>query len=115
MKKKHMTEEEILQKREYEKKLVSIMIEIYCKGNHNTNEFCDECKQLKEYAFKRIDCCPFMETKTFCSACKVHCYSPKNREKIREVMKYSGKRMLFKYPKVTLYHILVSIKAKLDK
>lgn len=29
-----------------------------------------------------------METKTFCSNCKVHCYKPEMREKIRDVMRF---------------------------
>ena len=33
--------------------------------------------------------------KDICSACKVHCYSKEMQEKIKEVMKYAGPRMLF--------------------
>ena len=36
-----------------------------------------------------------METKTFCSNCKVHCYKPEMRKKIRAVMRFSGPRMIF--------------------
>lgn len=31
---------------------------------------------------------PFMETKTFCSQCKVHCYKKDKREQIRKVMRF---------------------------
>ena len=52
---------------------------------------CPECAELNvTYSAKRSDLCPFMETKTFCANCKVHCYKKDMRERIQEVMKFSG-------------------------
>ena len=51
-----------------------------------------------------------METKTFCSACKIHCYAPKQQEKIRQVMKYAGPRMLPGHPVLTIKHGIVTLK-----
>ena len=95
-----MTAQEIEQKRAGEKETVDCMIGIYCRGVHGTKrgELCEACRQLQAYADLRTEKCPFMETKTFCSACKVHCYSKEMQEKIREVMKYAGPRMLFVHP-----------------
>ena len=75
-----MTSEE---KREHEKKAVDLMIRIYCHGNHHTKgkSLCKDCEELTSYCNLRTDKCPFMETKTFCSACKVHCYSKKTKKK----------------------------------
>ena len=75
------------QKRADEKMLVSEMIALYCRRQHKTpkGSLCPECRQLHDYALTRIDKCPFMETKTFCSACKVHCYKPEMRERIRDM------------------------------
>lgn len=42
--------------------------------------------------------CPFMETKIFCSNCRVHCYKLKMRERIRVVMRFSRPRMFFHHP-----------------
>ena len=83
-------------KRADEKLLVSEMIALYCRKQHDTPKgtLCPECRQLYDYALARIEKCPFMETKTFCSACKVHCYKPEMREKIRAVMRWAGPRML---------------------
>lgn len=53
-----------------------------------------------------------METKTFCSNCKVHCYKPDMREKIREVMRFSGPRMLFYHPIMAIRHVMESRKEK---
>ena len=82
-------------KREKEKKMVSEMIALYCRKKHHTKGgLCSECTELKSYAESRSDHCPFMETKTFCSNCRVHCYKPQMREKIREVVRFSGPRMM---------------------
>ncbi len=47
-----------------------------------------------------------METKTFCSNCKAPCYSPKMKEKIKQIMKFSGPRMLFHHPLLVISHML---------
>lgn len=100
-------------KREYEKQVVSQMIALYCRKNHHTNNgLCDECKKLDEYAKQRSDKCPFMETKTFCSNCKVHCYKPEMREKIRAVMRFSGPRMIFYHPVTAVRHLIETKKEK---
>lgn len=63
-------------KRECEKETVSLMIAIYCRKNHEGKTLCPECAALDAYARLRSDKCPFMETKTFCSNCKVHTHTP---------------------------------------
>ena len=87
-----------------EKELLALMISIY------ENDHQQDLSKLKEYAFKRIDCCPRKEEKTFCSSCPIHCYQKIYREQIKEVMKYSGKRMLFKHPVITIKHLINTIK-----
>lgn len=101
------------QKRQNEKKTLRLMIQLYCCGHHGKKkDLCEECQQLMDYAEMRINKCPFMETKTFCSACKVHCYMPEKREKIREVMRYSGPRMMFYHPVLAVKHVMVTLKEK---
>lgn len=96
-------------KREREKRIVSEMIRLYCRKRHGTRTgLCPECAELDAYARTRSDRCPFMETKTFCSNCKVHCYKPEMREKIREVMRFSGPRMLFHHPVMAVRHVIES-------
>ncbi len=93
-------------KRDYEKKLVGEMISLWCRKQHGGRELCSECAELERYAWERIDRCPFMETKTFCSNCRVHCYRGEMREKIREVMRFSGPRMIFHHPVTALRHVI---------
>lgn len=101
------------EKREKEQQVVSKMIELYCRKKHKTKgEICPDCQALKDYAELRISKCPFMETKTFCSNCKVHCYKPQMREKIREVMRFSGPRMIFYHPIMAIGHLIESNKEK---
>ena len=55
---------------------------------------------------------PFMETKTFCSQCKVHCYKKDKREQIRKVMRFSGPRMLVYHPIMAIRHLYYQITDK---
>jgi len=104
----------IEKKREREKRTVSEMIALYCRKNHGTAKggLCEECLKLKEYAIDRSDKCPFMENKTFCSNCRVHCYKPEMREKIRKVMRFSGPRMIMYHPVMAFRHVIESKKEK---
>lgn len=101
-----------MNKREKEKEIVKLMIEIYCHKKHHIDGLCDECKELLEYSNMRTDKCPFMETKTFCSNCRVHCYRGDMKEKIKEVMHFSGPRMIFHHPVLAIKHMIESKKEK---
>lgn len=100
-------------KREKEKQIVSQMIQIYCKKQHGSASLCPDCRRVLEYAMERCDRCPFMESKTFCSSCKVHCYRPEMREKIREIMGFSGPRMLLYHPVLAISHLMITLKERM--
>lgn len=100
-------------KRQREKEVVSLMIGLYCRKKHGGKTLCDACAALDAYAKNRSDHCPFMESKTFCSNCKVHCYKPEMRQKIREVMAFSGPRMIFYHPIMAIRHVVESRKEKI--
>ena len=99
-------------KREQEQRIVEEMICLYCKGVHSNKTLCNECKDLLEYSKQRSDRCPFMEEKTFCSNCKVHCYKPEMRKRIKAVMRYAGPRILFHHPVLAVKHMYYSQKEK---
>jgi len=103
---------DIQTKREREKKTVSLMIALYCRKKHGGRTLCSDCAALDAYARQRSDECPFMETKTFCSDCRIHCYKSDMREKIREVMRFSGPRMIFYHPFMAICYIILSKKEK---
>ena len=94
-------------KRELEKRMVSQMIALYCRKKHHTRgDLCPQCAALDAYAKMRADKCPFMETKTFCSNCRIHCYKPDMRAKIREVMRFAGPRMILHHPVAAIRHVV---------
>lgn len=99
-------------KKTQEKETIEFMIYLYCKHKHHEKQLCEDCEEVVQYAKKRIDQCPFMDTKTFCSACKVHCYKQEMREKIRMIMRYSGPRMLLHKPIMALRHVYIEQKEK---
>ena len=94
-------------KREREKRMVSQTIALYCRKKHHTRgDLCPQCAALDAYAKMRADKCPFMETKTFCSNCRIHCYKPDMRAKIREVMRFAGPRMILHHPVAAIRHVV---------
>ncbi len=101
-------------KRCKEQYVVEEMIRLYCRKNHSAEKgrLCSECRELADYAKLRSQNCPFMENKTFCANCRVHCYKPEKREQIRRVMRFSGPRMLFYHPILAIWHLLCSMKQK---
>ena len=82
--------------------IVNKMIDIYYKKHGNQQE----CQELKDYANYRLSKCPYRNTKQFCSQCKIHCYEKEKKEQIRKVMRYSGPRIFFYHPIITLRHYL---------
>lgn len=89
-----------------EKQIVEKMILIYCQKKHNKN-LCTECSQLLEYAISKLNKCKFGEHKGSCKNCKIHCYNPQMRKKIKSVMKFSGPRMIIYYPIYVLKHLIL--------
>lgn len=97
---------------EKEKEIVKLMIMIYCKGHKHSGTPCRSCSDLIEYVDQRIERCPFMETKTYCNNCKIHCYESDMRTEIKKVMRYSGPRMIFSHPIMVIDHVYQGIKHK---
>jgi hypothetical protein len=90
-----------------ELKTISRMVSIYCQDMHTGGgkELCLECRQLLDYAEQRMDKCPLGEDKPVCSRCTVHCFKPKMRDSVKQVMRYSGPRMLWKSPVLTVRYM----------
>jgi len=92
---------------EREKKTIESMIGIYCQGHHgNKKNLCSECSELLDYAFARLDKCPYKEDKPTCSKCPSHCYKPDMKERVKTVMRYSGPRMMIKHPVLAAHHMV---------
>jgi len=89
------------------------MMMIACRGRHGaTGNLCRDCEDLLAYAKGRLDKCPYQEQKPSCGHCPIHCYKPLMRERIREVMRYAGPRMIRHHPLLAVLHLLDGIKTK---
>lgn len=54
---------------------------------------CDECRDFLQYAFVRRLSCP-LEEKPACKHCHVHCFKPAYRQKVRDIMRFSGQYLI---------------------
>jgi hypothetical protein len=89
---------------------VSSMIVLYCSRKHLSEKLCKECLELQEYAADRIGKCKFAERKPVCRNCTSHCYKPQMREKIRDVMRFAGPRMIYCHPVAAVKHLIKSFR-----
>ena len=89
-----------------EKRTITAMIRIYCRLVHKSKELCGRCRDLKDYALKRVDKCVYGEDKPACKSCPVHCYSPLMREEIKKVMHQAGPGMALRHPILSVKHII---------
>ena len=63
-----------------------------------------EYEELKAYACWRLERCRWQEAKPACKRCPTHCYAPAMRQRIREVMRWTGPRMLLYAPVAAIRH-----------
>ncbi len=97
-----------------ERKTVEEMVKLYCHQHHDTQgeKLCDRCSVLLNYAFQHIEKCKFHPEKPTCRNCTVHCYSKKNKNTIKDVMRFSGQRMMLRFPALTILHLIDGWKDK---
>jgi hypothetical protein len=106
-------------------KTLAMFISLYCRCKHAGSEktpvqmkthdvagiagrnvvLCPECTRLLVHAFTKRSHCP-MEPKPACKHCPNHCYHPTYRAKIREVMQFSGKKMVLGGRLDYVFHLL---------
>ena len=99
-----------------EQETVSRMIRIFCRAKHQPEGIlCAECADLQAYALRRIERCAFQPDKPTCGRCPVHCYRPEMRARIRQVMRYSGPRMLMVSPAAAVRHLIRSLRKPSEK
>jgi len=91
-----------------ETKTISTLVTLYCKNHHDESGggICDECNHIQEYAVKRLQKCPFIENKPTCAKCLVHCYNKDMQNKVKQIMRYSGPRLLLSHPILAIRHLI---------
>lgn len=94
-------------RKEREEASLKRMIQLYCKAKHNPETIlCKDCSELLVYAKMKSHDCPFEDNKPACSICPVHCYQKKKRDKIKQVMRYAGPRMIYVHPLMAIDHFI---------
>ncbi len=60
----------LLNRIDKEKEIITLMIKLYCKKKHGSlnGELCNECRELEEYAYKRLTYCKFGNEKSSCKS-----------------------------------------------
>lgn len=106
-------------------KTLADFIRVYCRSKHpdafkapttlRTHDveaicgkpllLCPSCRKLLAHGFTKRTHCP-MEPKPACKRCPDHCYHPTYRRQIREVMKYSGRKLVLSGRLDYLVHLL---------
>jgi len=103
-------------------KILAWFTSVYCIDHHNDKreplidlpeqldslrhyQYCSECRQFLSYAIERRLNCP-LEERPVCKHCTVHCYRSDYREKVREIMRYSGKALIKRGRLDLLWHYL---------
>jgi hypothetical protein len=94
---------------------VKAMIFMYCVATHKTKNkskqgICKSCLELEKYSLNKLEKCPYGINKPNCSKCPVHCYSEEMRAKIQVIMRYSGPRMIYKHPLLSVFYIMNNFK-----
>ncbi|WP_304286370.1 nitrous oxide-stimulated promoter family protein [Porphyromonas uenonis] len=89
-----------------EQQVIRQMIQLYCRKKEGNETLCDSCRELLEYATRRLDRCRYGAAKPTCRKCPIHCYRPDMKARIQAVMRWAGPRMLFHHPLAAVKHLL---------
>jgi hypothetical protein len=101
-------------------KVLALFTSVYCQAHHSKEPAsidslppqlrslakyacCDECQEFLLYAIERRLKCP-LEEKPTCKHCQIHCFRHGHREKVREIMRFSGKALIRKGRLDLLWH-----------
>lgn len=78
--------------KDHDIEILRAFIKVYCQCHHKGHRcqsLCDQCESLLKYAVTRREKCPY-DPKPACKNCRTHCYAKSYRDRIRDVMKFSG-------------------------
>ena len=93
-----------------ESKTIRVMVNLYCRDNHEDLPPCESCLELLEYAIERVRQCPLQEERMTCGRCPIHCYKPARKAQAARIMRFSGPRMLLHHPLLAIAHQLDSFR-----
>ena len=91
-------------------RLIGKFVEVYCDGKHRSEtrdpftvpeglgerSLCPECATFLQYAITRRLKCPLEAEKPSCKHCRTHCYAKAQLAKVKEIMAYSGRKLMLR-------------------
>jgi hypothetical protein len=108
--------EQLASEQKKDLKVLINFVQVYCRAKHRDQAMvevedihgketflCQDCAALVAYALERRRKCP-LNTKPSCKHCHIHCYNRDYRAKIREIMAFSGRRMIMRGRLDYLWH-----------
>ncbi len=109
-------------KEKHDIRTLARFIALYCRNHHGADrapvdfkapgfdhllelplDLCPDCAKLLKYGLTMRIRCPH-EPKPMCKKCPEPCYRPEYRNKIREIMKFSGMALIKRGRIDLLYH-----------
>ncbi len=102
--------ERLDRKKTRDARLLADFVNIFCRENHRHEPkglfpgqdealrralgdkpmlLCSDCGKLLHHGIAKLLQCPY-DPKPTCKKCETHCYAPGYRERVREVMRFSG-------------------------
>jgi hypothetical protein len=103
-------------------KILALFTAVWCKARHadrkapftladerlqdlglERHRLCENCREFLAYAIARRIKCP-LDPKPTCKHCHLHCYRPGHRERVREIMRFSGRHLLLRGRLDLLWH-----------
>jgi len=98
-------------------KIIANFTQVWCKGHSHPErgeyqlpgslkpvKLCKECADFVGYAVTRRFKCPLEAEKPSCKHCRIHCYAPRERELVRKIMAWSGRKMVMRGRLDYLWH-----------
>lgn len=73
-------------------------------GNLKPLQLCPECAAFVAYAVQKRKNCPLEAEKPSCKHCRIHCYGPQQRALVKQIMAWSGRRMILRGRLDYLWH-----------
>ncbi|MDO5100211.1 MAG: nitrous oxide-stimulated promoter family protein [Eubacteriales bacterium] len=131
-----MQQTETNKRRLHEKLLLQVMLGLHCQScghdrrvtvedeeihqwsNHfgrrrfASVQLCEDCRDLLLIGWRHTNNCPRMAEKTFCHHCPKPCYRKADEERIKTVMRQSGRRLLWKHPLLAVCQLRYVWRAK---
>lgn len=112
--------EQFTEKQKKDLKVLVSFVQTYCLAKHERQAeaalppelentlgkgvtLCPDCAGLVAYAVEKRRKCP-LEPKPSCKHCHIHCYSKEHRARVREIMAFSGRRMIMRGRLDYLWH-----------